>query len=439
MESVVIQKKLPVSEKFRVFADGKELCVICGAEYDYVHIYTDDIAAVEVMVSEKIEKAELRPSRRSKKITVDGERVKFVMSRADYYCLEINGDLARPLLLFCDEKIPFQVYDGYTVMYFKPYTYYKAGRIELGANTVFFIDEGAVVEGKIHAANAENLRIVGNGTLFAQSEELGGNSTVNLEKCTNVEINGVTVIGYHSWNIRLWQCKRVLIENVKILAYEVWSDGIDVVSCENVVIRHIFVKNEDDCVCIKSSVRKDGAFVGGDVRRVLVEDCVLWSGPRGNSLEIGYGTNNAVVENILFRNVDVVHRQTQETKFHRSIISIHNAGNAVIRNVTYENVYAEETEENFIQIAHMAVAEWGLGGGTIENIVLRNVSLNGGELRPSVISGTPRVMKEGVPACVTRNITFENLKIFGKKINSAEEAEENGFRIDEKAENVRFL
>ena len=31
------------------------------------------------------------------------------MSRADYYCLEVNGDLARPLLLFCDEKIEKQI------------------------------------------------------------------------------------------------------------------------------------------------------------------------------------------------------------------------------------------------------------------------------------------------------------------------------------------
>jgi hypothetical protein len=123
-----------------------------------------------------------------------------------------------------------------------------------------------------------------------------------------------------------------------------------------------------------------------------------------------------------------------------SIISIHNAGNATIRNVTYENIYAEETEENFIQISHMHQPQWGLGDGVIEDIRLRNVTLAGGELRESAVRGYPRGIAAGQKEpCVTRNITFENLKILGKEIRSAEDAKENGFHIDEFAENVRFL
>lgn len=439
MEITAVEKMLPASERFRVFADGKELHVIKDTEYDYVHVITEDIVSVEVKINEAIEKIDLRPTRRAKKFTVEGDSVKFLMSRADYYCLELNGDLKRPLLIFCDEKIEKQLYDGENVIYFGK-GYHKVGEMRPASNTVIFIDEGAVVEGKIHTDNVKNLRIIGNGVLWAKNHDEGRSTPITVKRGEGVEINGITIIGRNCWNLFVRNCKRVLIENVKILAHEVWSDGIDIVCCEDVVVRHIFIKNEDDCVCIKSSGAAASNFEGADVRNVLVEDCVLWSGPRGNSLEIGYETNNSVIENVLFRNVDVMHRRTQESKFHRSIISIHNAGNATIRNITYENIYAEETEENFIQISHMHQPQWGLGDGVIEDIRLRGVTLAGGELRESAVRGYPRGIAPGQKSpCVTRNITFENLKILGKEIKSAEDAKANGFFIDEFAENVRFL
>lgn len=439
MEFTAIEKMLPASERFRVFADGKELYVIKDTEYDYVHIITKDIVSVEVKINEKIEKIDLRPTRRAKKFTVEGDSVKFLMSRADYYCLELNGDLKRPLLIFCDEKIEKQLYDGETVTYFGK-GYHKVGEMKPESNTVIFIDEGAVVEGKIHVDGIKNLRIMGNGVLWAKNHDEGRSTPITINHGEGIEINGITIIGRNCWNVHVRNCKRVLIENLKIMAHEIWSDGIDIVSCVDVVVRHIFIKNEDDCVCIKSSGAVKSNFEGGDVRNVLVEDCVLWSGPRGNSLEIGYETNNSVVENILFRNVDVMHRQTQENKFRRSIISIHNAGNATIRNVTYENIYAEETDENFIQISHMHQPQWGLGDGVIEDIRLRGVTLAGGELRESAVRGYPRgIAPDQKKPCVTRNITFENLNILGKQIKSQEDANANGFYIDEFAENVRFI
>lgn len=431
--------KLPVSERYRVFVDGAELTVIQDTEYDYVHIITKDIASVEVKINEKIEKIDLRPTRRAKKFTVEGDSVKFLMSRADYYCLEVNGDLKRPLLLFCDEKIEKQIYDGETVMYFGK-GHHVVGEIRPGSNTVIFIDEGAVVEGKIHTEKVKNLRVIGNGILWGKNHELSEGNPVTVKWGEDIEFNGITIIGCNSWNLFIRNCKRVLIENVKILAHMIWSDGIDIVCCEDVVVRHIFIKNEDDCVCIKSSGVATSNFAGADVRNVLVEDCVLWSGPRGNSLEIGYETNNSVVENVLFRNVDVMHRQTQESKFHRSIIAIHNAGNATVRNITYENIYAEESDENFIQISHMHQPQWGLGDGVIENIRLRNVTLAGGELRESAVKGYPRgIAPSQKKPCVTRNITFEKLNILGKDIKSVDDAKENGFNIDEFVENIKFV
>ncbi len=436
-----VNEMFPISKKFRVIADGQELKVFSDDEYDYVNIITNDIVNVEVIVNDKVETVDLRPTRRKKKYFLTDNTIKFHMAYGEYYSLEINGDLSRPLLVFCDERILPQKYDGQNLIYFKPGSYNKVDIMKLESDTVVFIDEGAIMDGKIDTQGKNNLRIIGNGYLFAKNRLSGGPAhPINLEDCDNIEINGITIVGYHTWNIRLWKCNKVLIRNVKIMSYNEWSDGIDVNCCEDVVIRNIFVKNEDDCVVIKCSKHRPYNFVGGDVRRVLVEDCVFWSGPRGNAMEIGYELNNAVIEDVMFRNIDVIHRRTNDSKYNRCVISIHNSGNATVRNITYENIYAEETLENFIQVTHMHVPVWGLGGGVIDNIRLRNVTLAGGDVGPSAVRARPI----GLPAdrehaCTTRNITFEDLNILGNNIDSVEKAKEFGFEIGDNVENIKFV
>lgn len=426
---------LPLSDRFSVRCQGTEYPVYQGMDFDFVHLTTLDILSVEVTVSMPIDEVALRPSRRQKAYTVQDNTVALSLARGDYFCLEINGDIERPLLLFVDEPVTAPLLKDYTLMSFTEPGYYDVGKIEVTSNFAVYIAEGVFVNAYIDGKNAHNVRIFGGGTLLRKNTEDDRHHPINLVKCDHVDIRGITVINNNAWNIRLNDCHHVTVEDVKILADEIWSDGIDIVGGEHVLLRHLFIKNEDDCVCIKSSFNITKNFEGFDVRHVLVEDCVLWNGPRGNSLEIGYETNNAVVEDVHFRNVDVVHRETQESKFHRSIISIHNAGNATIRDVTYENIYAESTDENFVQISHMHQPRWGLGNGRIEDITIRNLTLAGGELRPSRVSAHA----SNGNLCTTKNVTFENLTVLGTPIRSTEDAAYAGFTVDPAAENVRFL
>lgn len=430
------QSPFSLSQQFSVAVCGSPIPVYSGADYDFVHVTTRDVAEITVTTRDTVTSAALRPTRRGKTYRqADDHTLSFILARGDYYSLEINGDTERPLLLFADEPMTPALYDGCTVTAYTEPGYYEVGQIDVTSNQVVYIGEGVFLDAWISGQNAKNVRILGGGVLVRRNTETDRHHPINLSRCENVDIRGVTVIDNNSWNLRLHACRHVTVENVKILSHEVWSDGIDVVGGEYVLLRHLFIKNEDDCVCIKSSFSQAGNFEGFDVRHVLVEDCVLWNGPRGNSLEIGYETNNSTVEDVIFRDVDVIHRETQESKFHRSIISIHNAGNAVIRNITYENIYAEHTDENFVQIAHMHQPSWGVGHGVIENITVRNLTLAGGELRPSLISAHA---PDGT-LCVTRNVTFENLTVHGRVIRSTEDAEAAGFTVTPDAENIRFL
>ena len=428
---------LPCSERFAVSCGGRVLPVYSGADFDYVHLLTNDAETVTVTTFEDVRTVDIRPTRRGKQYELaDSRTVTLTVCRGDYLSFELNGDITRPLLIFADESIPMSVYGDYRVIAFTQPGFYKAGRIELTSHTLVYVGAGVVLDASLYGTDACDVRILGNGTVIRVDKSEDNGRPINLDRCEDVEVNGVTLIGKNNWNFRMNACRNVVVENVKILADEIWSDGIDIVGGENVLIRHIFIKNEDDCVCIKSSFSKGGGFKGFDVRNVLVEDCVFWNGPRGNSMEIGYETNNSTVEKVLFRNVDVIHRETQENKFNRCIISIHNSGNAVIRDIVYENIYAESTDENLVQIAHMYQPDWGEGRGSMENITIRNLTLAGGELRASKVSAF--APGETEPR-VTKNITFENLVILGDPIRSHEDAVSHGFELDEDASNVKFV
>ena len=423
------------SSQFRVFCGEQELAVYQGADFDFVNLVTSDAEVLTVKTADPIEHIDIRPTRRGKKYTAeDDHTATLTVCRGDYLSFELNGNVERPLLIFADERIPMSTYDGYNVMAFTEPGLYRLDAVELPSHTILYIGEGVMVDTRIYAADATDIRIFGNGILYCA--EKPGLSPINLDRCEGVEVRGITIIGKNRWNFRQNACRNVVVEDLKILADEIWSDGIDIVGGENVLIRHIFVKNEDDCVCIKSSYSKKGDFQGFDVRNVLIEDCVFWNGPRGNSMEIGYETNNSVVERVTFRRVDVIHRETQAHKFHRCIISIHNSGNADIRDILYEDIYAESTDENFVQIAHMYQPDWGQGRGTIENVTIRGLTLADGALPPSKVSSfSPN---ETEPR-VTRNITFEDLVILGDAIKSHEDAIAHGFELDEDSSNVRFL
>lgn len=426
---------LSLSAEFRVFCGDCELPVYSGADFDFVHLLTSDVETLTVRTSSVIERVDIRPSRRGKKYTtVDDRTAMLTVCCGDYLSFELNGDIARPLLIFADEHISMSVYDGYNVIAFTEPGFYRMEQTELQSHTIVYLAEGVFLETRFHAADAKDIRIFGNGILHCA--ETPSNSPLNFERCEDVEVRGITILGKRRWNCRVHACRNVVIEDFKVLADEIWSDGIDLVGGENVLIRHIFIKNEDDCICIKSSYAKEGNFQGFDVRNVLVENCVFWNGPRGNSMEIGYETNNSVVEKVMFRDVDIIHRETQEHKHNRCIISIHNSGNAAIRDIIYENIYAESTDEKFVQIAHMYQPDWGQGRGSMENITIRNLTLAGGEIRDSKVSSF--APGETEPR-ITRNITFENLVILGDAIKSYEDAIAHGFALDDDPSNVRFL
>ena len=145
-----------------------------------------------------------------------------------------------------------------------------------------------------------------------------------LENCTDVVLSGVQFKDSGFWNLHVYKCRDVVIENISITAphgdppkitdsKQPWdeisvdrapsSDGIDIDSSQDVVIRGCMISNGDDCIALKGTkgpLAMDDA-TSPPVENILVEDCDFKSGHG----MLTCGSEATVVRNVVVRNCRV--------------------------------------------------------------------------------------------------------------------------------------
>ena len=154
----------------------------------------------------------------SAKVTVrrEGDSVRFTITKAGAYSVEFDGR-HRNLMLFADPPRDWSDIDrsAANVRYFGPGEH-DAGLITLKTGETLFIDEGAVVYGRVFAKDAPGVRICGKGILdssrvravprdidpaLAEEQRRKGWAITNVERfdavrlefCDDVRIEGVTI------------------------------------------------------------------------------------------------------------------------------------------------------------------------------------------------------------------------------------------------------
>ena len=306
---------------------------------NFLRLEMDEPLEFEIKPKKPFEKVEIRPVTLGiKPVVTDDGIIKFTLEKPAYFTVE-PYERHNALHIFADALSDFNVdKNGDNVICFGEGVH-EVGMINLESNQTLFIDEGAVVYACIHAKDATNIRILGRGILdnshnkakilFEAKEENNTMAvknakrthTVQLEYCTNVEIDGITIRDSLVYNIRPIACNNVDIKNVKIIGcWRYNSDGIDMHNCVNVCIDNCFIRTFDDCICVKgfdcyyegdveAAVRK-AMYRNGksyDVfKNVVVKNCVLWN-DWGKCLEIGAETRAEEMCYISFENCHVIH------------------------------------------------------------------------------------------------------------------------------------
>jgi polygalacturonase len=220
---------------------------------------------------------------------------------------------------------------------------YLIGSIQLGSHTLLRLEAGALLTGSpdlddyplidvrwegrwlrghralIYAANVDHIGIVGpgairgNSAVAASNVEPRGALIIEPISCRGVRLEGfATTQGGNNWNTHPTYCADVLVKNVNIFSAR---DGIDVDSCQNVLITGCDINSGDDSVSIKSGRGMDGARIGRPTADVLITHCTM----RGRTFacigigsEISAGVRNLRIEHCQFTaNTQAIYLKTR--------------------------------------------------------------------------------------------------------------------------------
>ena len=229
--------------------------------------------------------------------------------------------------------------NGGGTIYFPPGKY-LTGTIELKSNMTLFVDSGAYIMGSpepadypmitketlkgynreghsglIKAMNAERVTVTGRGVIDGQGYNWWHNPknehrprAIQFINCTNVLIEGITILNSAMWTVHPICCSNVTIDGITIKnpSNSPNTDGINPESCSNVHISNCTIDVGDDCLTLKSGTEDDELQKQHACENIVVTNCTMLNGHGGVVIgsEMSGGVKNITISNCVFNGTD---------------------------------------------------------------------------------------------------------------------------------------
>lgn len=358
---------------------------------------------------------------------VNGQVIDFSLDQPRKISLEVNGDKLHNLHLFANSVLKEKPDpNDPNVIYFGPGIHQPKDLpgdvFHIPSGKTVYVDGGAVVKAKLLVNQARDVKIIGHGIIF--QPERG----VEIRHSQNVIVDGPIFINPSHYTIYGGQTTGLIIRNIKSFSCKGWSDGIDLMSCSDVLIDDVFMRNSDDCIAIYGHRWE----FYGSARNYEIKNSTLWADIAHPTNIGGHGNAEAggdTIENITFTNIDILEHDEDDRNY-QGCLSIACADNNLVRNVSYKNIRVEDFQEG--QLFHFRVVfnpKYSAASGRgIENITLENIEYNGAGANPSMILGYNEER-------LAKNIQIKGLKINEKLI---ENAADGNIKIGEDTNGVKF-
>jgi Endopolygalacturonase len=358
-----------------------------------------------------IHDVKIRPLKHEIACRTDGNVIFFSLDKPAKLSLEINGNRLNNLHIIAnatETEIPSP--DDPDVIWFGEGVHrpndLPGNSFTIPSNKTVYLAPGAVIQGKFICNKVENVRFIGRGII------LNGQRGFEVTHSKNIEIDGITVINPDHYTVYGGETDGLTIRNLNSFSNKGWSDGIDLMSCSNVLIDNVFMRNSDDCIALYA--HRWNFY--GDVRNVTVRNSVLWA-DIAHPINIGGHGNykrepGDTFENITFRNIDILEHDEDDRNY-QGCMTIDVGDRNLVKKVLFEDIRVENIQEGrlFTMKVRFNDKYDHQPGRGIEDVVFRNITYNGFGENPSVIQGYD-------PQRSIKGITFENIIITGKKAGS---------------------
>lgn len=393
-------------------------------------VYFDFSGSVEVFVRKNngtVQSVKVRPSSYEIKPTTSGNTISFILTEPKKISIEFNGDKLHNLHVFANpiEKNRPDSSDP-NVIYFGPGVHFPKDSVRkeftIPSGKTVYIAGGAIVRGKFICDNVRDVRIIGRGIVDRPREGVAINFS------NNIEIDGIIFINPAHYTVSGGASKKITIRNIKSFSSQGWSDGLDFMSCSDVIIDDVFMRNSDDCIAIYGHRWK----FYGNAKNYSVTNSSLWA-DIAHPINIGiHGDTQRggdTLENIVFKNIDIL-EQDEDDPNYEGCMAISDGDLNLVRNVRFEDIRVDDFEEGqLLNLRAVYNQKYNTGPGRgIQNIYFKNISYNGINNSSSIINGLDKDH-------LVQGVTFENLRINGKLITNAEEG---NIKIGEFTKNIVF-
>ncbi|WP_326613945.1 glycoside hydrolase family 28 protein [Streptomyces scopuliridis] len=400
--------------------------------------FVDFSGSIEVLATytkATIRTARVRPD--SYEITPDirSGTIAFTLDEPRNVVVQVNEDVFDCLHLFARPlETDRPAADDPDVLYFGPGVHTTdSGTVTVGSGQTVYLDGGAVLTSRVLFKDVRNARLAGRGVIWAAP---GGGATV--ERSTDISISGVTMLNPDGYAVTIGQSQQITLNGMAAFSSKVWGDGIDVFSSSDVTIDGVFLRNADDCIALYTH-RWD---YYGDTRNITVQNSTLWADV-AHPVNVGTHGNTAdpeVLENLTFRNIDILDHREPQTLY-QGCIALNPGDSNLVRDVRVEDVRVEDFRQGqLINMRVMFNRKYNSSPGRgIDTVYVKNLTYTGTHANPSLLAGYDGDR-------LIQNVTFENLVVNGVVI--ADSMEKPGWyptsdfvpmHVNEHVKNLTFL
>jgi polygalacturonase len=257
---------------------------------------------------------------------------------------------------------------------------YLTGAIQLRSRTLLRLDKDAILTGTanmddypvtqvrwegrwipghtalIYANDAHDIGIVGPGKIIG-NDALGGRprketplrhpALIEPINCTNLRFEDFSTSYHLMWSLHPTLCRNIVIKNLTIRSTGGNGDGIDVDSCQHVLIDHCDIATGDDCISLKSGRGAEAASQTPTNPFITTEDVTITNCTFADSIFACIGIGSETSGGI--RNVHISDCKFTLAKTFAVYIKSRPGRGAFIEDITATNLEVSGTAGGFLR------------------------------------------------------------------------------------------
>lgn len=405
------------SPDMRVFVNEQEVFVAkedCFGDrtFNTAQFASSGETVIKIQSSEPIKEYEIRPRHLAIESEQENNSIEFRVDGPQMLFVTIND--FKPLCLFhTPEETAKPNPNDPNVVYFKKGVH-EVGLITPKSGQTIYLEQGALVKGRIYAEGVKNVSVKGRGILDARGftskkEQIGA---IKFKNCSNILMDGFGLRAGIWWQNLFLLCQDVEVRNMNLMSFGINNDGFGIDGVERFTVKNCFIGCGDDGFGWHAvSAEENGQ---PPTRDCTAQNCVIYNAQAGNGLRVGASLETELFENITFRDITVL------SHVNAGIRSDHSDW-ATVKNLRFENFYIEKgsrpIEIRIEKTRYSNSTGYRDERGEIDGLTLKNVFAPGGEV----------VLEGYSEEHAIENVVFDNVVVGGKKISSEDQIIKNEF------------